>query len=139
MVILADGNVVTGKSISGGSVTLDRKASRAHVGKKYISDIETLNVEAPQGTIQGKPTKMSQVVVRFEKSRGLLIGPDTDKLEEMKQRENEDMGEPTTLLTGDKKILLKPAWNSNGRLFLRQNNPLPMTILAIIPDLEAGD
>jgi hypothetical protein len=139
VVILADGNVVTGKSVSGGGITLDRKASRVHVGKKFISDIETLNVEAPDGTIQGKATKMSQVVVRFEKSRGLLIGPDSGKLEEMKQRENEAMGEPTALLTGDKKILLKPAWNSNGRLFLRQNNPLPMTILAIIPDLEVGD
>lgn len=139
VVILADGNVITGKSVSGGAITLDRKASRVHVGKKYIADLETLNVEAPDGTVQGKPTKIPQVTVRFEKSRGLLVGPDTSRLEEMKQRENEAMGEPTALLTGDKKIQLQPNWNSNGRIFLRQNNPLPMTILAIIPDIFAGD
>ena len=137
--LLADGNVVAGKSVSGGSITLDRKASRIHAGLKFISDVETLNVEAPDGTIQGKHTKIPKVVVRFEQSRGLLIGPDSGNLVEMKQRETEVMGEPTQLLTGDKDIILKPSWNSNGRVFLRQNNPLPMTILAIIPDIEVGD
>ena len=138
VVILANGNVVTGKTVTAGKITLDRRASRVHVGKKYISDIETLNVEAPRGTIQGKPTKISQVTVRFEKSRGLLIGPSTSDLVEMKQREFEAIGAPTELLTGDKEIKLKPSWNTNGRLFLRQNNPLPMTILAIIPNVIAG-
>tara|TARA_Y100000310_G_scaffold25627_1_gene24511 strand:+ start:5011 stop:7914 length:2904 start_codon:yes stop_codon:yes gene_type:complete len=140
VVILANGNVITGSSVSGGSITLAEKASRVHVGKKYISDIETLDVEAPDGgTIQGRKKKISNVTVRFEKSRGLLIGPSTSQLVEMQQREFEVMGAPTELLTGDKKINLKPNWNSNGRLFLRQNNPLPMTILALVPDITVGD
>ena len=139
VVILADGNVVTGKTVTAGVVTLDRKASRVHLGLKMVADIETLDVEAPDGTIQGKPKKLGRVVVRFEKSRGLLIGPTSARLVEMKQRESEDMGTPTALLTGDKAITLKPDWNSNGRLFLRQNNPLPMTILAVIPDIDVGD
>jgi len=136
--ILADGNVITGKSVSAGAVTLDRKASRVHVGIQMVADFETLNVEAPDGTIQGRPTKMSYVTVRFEKSRGLLVGPDTSRLVEMKQRENETMGTPTALLTGDKKIILKPDWNSNGRIFMRQPYPLPITILAVIPDVQVG-
>ena len=137
--VLADGNVITNLSVSGGSITMVRKASRVHVGLKYISDIETLNVEAPDGTIQGKKIKFPRVVIRFKRSRGLLVGPNSNQLVEMKQRENEVMGAPTALLTGDKNITLKPAWNSNGRLFIRQNNPLPMTILAVIPDIEVGD
>ena len=138
VIILADGNVVTGKSVSGGAVTLDRKASRVHLGIPVVSDIETLNVESPNGTIQGRPSKMAHVTVRLEKSRGLLIGPDTSRLVEMKQRQNEVMGAPTALLTGDKRITLKPDWNSNGRLFLRQPYPLPLTVLAIIPDIDVG-
>jgi hypothetical protein len=139
VVILADGNVVTGKSVSGGSVTLSRKASRVHVGKKFISDIETLNVEAPTATIQGKLSKISKATIRFEKSRGLLVGPSSSRLVEMKQRENETLGTPTALLTGDKEIRMLPDWNTNGRLFLRQKDPLPMTILAIVPDIEVAD
>lgn len=137
--VLADGNSVTGHTVSAGKITLARKASRVHVGLKMVADVETLDVEAPDGTIQGKKKKLPSVVVRFEKSRGLLVGPDSTRLAEMKQRESETMGTPTALLTGDKKITLKPHWNSNGRLLLRQQNPLPMTILAVVPDIEIGD
>lgn len=138
--ILADGDVITGKTVSAtGSVTLDRKASRVHLGLKYITDIETLNVEAANGTIQGKPKKIPSAVFRFENSRGLLYGPDSSRLSEIKQRENEVMGQPTALLTGDKKVDFKPDWNSNGRVFMRQNKPLPLTILAVIPDIDIGD
>jgi len=105
-----------------------------------VSTLETLDLASPGGnTIQSFKKKMSYVTVKFNKSRGLLIGPDTSKLVEMKQRENEKMGEPTTLLSGKKEIHLEPNWNSNGRLVLRQVNPLPMTILAIVPDVELGD
>lgn len=137
--ILANGNVVTGKTVTDGKVTLDEKASRVHLGKKMVSDVETLNVEAPEGTIQGKLTKISQVAVRVTRTRGLLIGPTSDKLVEMKWRKLENMDEPTAMLTGDNIQILPPTWRSNGRFFIRQNSPLPFTILALIPDLEVQD
>ena len=150
--VLADGNVLSGKvvaSVTGGvGITLSTAASRVHIGLGYVSDIglgyvsdvETLNVEIPtqEGTIQGKLVKMNNVVVRFQDSRGLRIGPDEDHLVEMKQREFEVMGAPTALLTGDKKIILKSDWNSNGRLFMRQQDPLPLTILAVVSDVRVG-
>lgn len=138
VVALADGNVVSGLTVTAGTIALAEAASKVHVGLAYVAEVETLNVEAPQGTLQGKKTKIAEVVVRFEKSRGLMIGPSSDKLVTMKQREFEVMGEPTELLTGDKRITLKPDWNSNGRCFMRQSDPLPMTILAVIPDLTVG-
>jgi hypothetical protein len=79
------------------------------------------------------------VTVRFERSRGLWAGPSFTELTEMKQREFEDYGEPTSLLTGDKEIMLPPDWNSNGRIALRQRDPLPMTILAIMPHVVLED
>jgi len=51
------------------------------------------------------------------------------------QREFEPIGEPTALLTGDKEIRIFSNWNKTGRIFLRQKDPLPMTILALIPDM----
>ena len=138
IIILANGSVVRGETVSGGSVTLDFKASRVHFGLPYVSDIETLNVEAPSGTIQGKKTKISEVVVRMEKTRGILIGPDNDHLTEIKFRQEENMGVPTNMFTGDKKQPLPPDWNSNGRVFIRQREPLPMGILAVIPSIQIG-
>ena len=136
--ILADGNVISNLSVSNGSVTLPRKFSRIHIGLSNTADVELLNVEAPQGTIQGYKKKIAKVVVRFFKSRGMFIGPSVDKLSEMKQRELEDIGDPTNLLTGDKEIIITPSWNTNGRVFMRQKEPLPMNILAVIPTFDIG-
>lgn len=138
--ILADGNVLPKQQVAThGILNLSRRYSRLHIGLSYTSDIETLNVETQPRTTQGAMKKISQVTVRFARSRGLLIGSDTDNLVEMKQREFEALGEPTALLTGDKLIKLLPEWNTDGRLFLRQKDPLPMTILAIVPEVEFED
>jgi hypothetical protein len=135
---LADGNVIDDVVVTNGAITLSRKFSRVHAGLKYISDVETLDIEAPSGTIQSVLKKVNKVTARMERSRGLLIGPTFTELAEMRQREFEDMGDPTDLLTGDKEIILHPNWNSNGRICFRQRDPLPMTMLALIPDLTLG-
>ena len=41
-----------------GSISFDRKFSRFHIGLKYISDIETLPLEARTGTIQDRKLKV---------------------------------------------------------------------------------
>lgn len=139
VVALCDGDVVEGLTVSEGTVTFDRRFSRIHVGLRYISDIETLPPESPRGTIQGKDVRVPVVTVRLKDSRGLLIGPDCNNLREMKQRENERMGEPTALLTGDKEIPIYSDWSKQGRVFMRQIYPLPLTLTAHIPFIEEGD
>lgn len=149
--ILADGNPLPPVSIAEATdarpttvvvdarLVLGTAASRVHIGLKYIADLETLNVEASSGTIQGKRTKISKVISRFKKSRLPLVGPDADNLVPMKQRDTEPLGAPIALLTGDNVTTIAPDWNSNGRVFYRQNQPLPTTWLAVIPDILTGD
>ena len=146
--LVTDGSVSTPADVSGApggngvlnaSITLLERASRVHIGRLYISDIETLDPTVGEGTVQGKIKRIPRVVIRFKKSRLGLIGPNSSQLTKMKQRENEPLGGPTALLTGDKKQILPPKWNSNGRLFYRQIDPLPVTILAIIPDMGTED
>lgn len=139
VVALADGNVVSGKTVSGGVITLSSKASRVHVGLRYVSDLQTLDPEFPGQTIQGKPIRVPRATIRFKDSRGLAIGPTFEDLEEMKQREFEVYGQPTQLLTGDKEIDLESDWETGGRICMRQIHPLPMTILAVVPFLDVGD
>ena len=125
-----------------GKITFPSLAGRIHVGIPYITDIETLDIEASsQGvpTIQDKLINVSEVVVRFYKSRLPLVGPNSNSLLQMKQRDGEKMGEPTQLLSGKKRYSIKPSWNSNGRLFFRQRLPLPLTILEVIPNGELED
>ncbi len=139
--ILADGNVVSSKTVSGGAVTLTTAASRVHVGLGYVSDVETLSMEMSGrdlGTLQGRKKKINDVTIRFLRSRGLFIGPNFDNLTEMKWRENEVLGAPTELLTGDKKQALNPDWDTGGRVAIRQQYPLPMEVQAIIPNITIG-
>ena len=125
--------------VTDGKITLCNRASRLHVGWRYISDVETLDIETQSGTVQGKIKRIPSVTIRFKKSRLGLVGPDKFHLTTILQRDQEAMGQPTTLLTGDKQVKLEPQWNSHGRIFYRQLDPLPFTILAIIPDLNLED
>jgi len=49
------------------------------------------------------------------------------------------MSDPIDLLSGDLYINLRGNWNSQGQILVRQVNPLPMTILAIIQQWDQGD
>jgi hypothetical protein len=141
LVGLLDGNTVSGLEVdSDGVIELPHPTSRAHIGLRFISDMETLDIEAPGGaTLQGHMKRINFVVVKFERTRGLLIGPNSDHMFELKQRDAEVYGEPTRLLTGNTApIFLESAWNSNGRIFMRQRYPLPFTVLSIIPNFEVG-
>ena len=137
--VLADGIPVTGHTVSStGTITLATRASRVHVGLNYTSDVETLNIETPQGTSQGRPKKISDVTVRFYRSRGIYYGRDFTKMHQLTQTDFGVLGATPGLFTGDIPVDFPPDWESNGRMAFRQRLPLPMTIVAIIPNLEVG-
>jgi hypothetical protein len=140
--LLIDGHVAT-RTVSNGQISVgdgyDGCACIVYVGLQYCCDIETLNIEAPQGTIQSKLKKITNVMLRFYKSRLPQVGPDRANLVAMKQRSDEQYGEYPTLLSGDRVINILPQWNSNGRLLIRQCDPVPLTVLAVVPDVEISE
>lgn len=139
LAILADGSVHPPRTVVDGSITLQRAASEIHAGLGYVSDIETLDlVSQVGGAGQAKQKKISALTLKVELSRGFWAGNTEDTLTEFKQRTDEDYGVPTRMTTGIEKIILDPAWKSNGRLLVRQIDPLPLTILAVIPSVSIG-
>ena len=130
---LANGGVVNGLTVSAGAVTLPSAASRVHIGLPYTAEIETLDMEAdPANTIQGKTKRVSTLTVRTENSASFFAGPTSANLVAMMQGLN-------TLTTGDLAMTVRPKWNTNGRLFIQQSDPLPITILAVIPEFSVGN
>jgi hypothetical protein len=136
--ILGDGNVFPEAVMTNGSVTISQPVSKATIGLGFICDIETLNPDSAATTIQGKEKRIGKVVLKVENTRGLKVGPNSSLLREIKERRNELYGEPIAPITGDEDVLIDPSWNSNGRVFVRQENPLPATLLAIIPRIDIG-
>jgi hypothetical protein len=149
--ILGDGFVVGSpynaayelRTVTNGTITLDKPYAVIHAGLPIIADLETLNIESTQTeTMADKKKNVTAVSVYLEASRGLWMGskPPTDDsvdplqgLTELKIRKDESGDDPIELLTDTVTINIRPEWNSNGRVFLRQVDPLPLTILAVAP------
>ena len=136
--ILADGNVEAQQTVASGAITISNPASKIHIGLPIQADVQTLNLELGQPTQQGKKKSISEVTLRVEESRGGKIGYDSDHLTEFKQRAYEPYGTATSLKTGDISVTMPSTWASEGSIFFRQDDPLPMTLLAVIPEVSVG-
>ena len=137
--ILADGAVHPQKTVSSGAITLDRAASVVHVGLPYNSDLNTLPMALQVEAFgQGRVKNLNHVWLRVLESSGIFAGPSADQLVEAKQRTVEPYGSPPNLKTQDIKIMLTPQWQDNGQLFVRQTDPLPLTVVALTLEVAMG-
>ena len=101
------------------------------IGEKSLLDVKTNQIPILEKSI-------SSVTLRVEKSRGGKIGYDADNLTEFKQRAYEAYGTATSLKTGDIRVTIPSTWSIEGSIFYRQDDPLPMTLLAVIPEVSVG-
>jgi len=152
--VFADGFVVASpnnssyavRTVTDGVLSLGRCYAKIHAGLPITSDIETLDIDSSAGNLVDKNKIVSAVTVYLEKSRGGFFGPknpDTNTrnedddplfgLIEMKPRNVEGYDDPAALKTGPVEIAILPEWNSNGRVFIRQTDPLPMSLVAVAP------
>jgi len=123
-----------------GEITLTVAASRVHAGLRYLADLETLDIEIGlnTGTAQGTLSKVSLLQLRFLNSRGGWIGPDSEHLDEITQRTDEPLGSPVELQSGFYEQPITGGYSKGGRVFFRQVDPLPVTILAVVPRVSVG-
>ena len=62
----------------------------------------------------------------------------TDSLDPIVLRTNEPLGSAENLFTGDAEMALNAGYSKGGRVFIRQSDPLPITVLAVIPSVMVG-
>ena len=137
--ILADGAVHPQRVVSSGEISLERAASVVHLGLPYESDLNTLPLALQVEALgQGRVKNLNHVWLRVLESSGIFAGPSADKLVEAKQRTTEPYGTPPNLKTQDIKIMLTPEWQDNGQLFVRQSDPLPLTIVGLTLEVAMG-
>lgn len=149
--VFADGFVVaspnnakyTTVTVEDGAITLPDPYTVIHVGLPITADLETLDVDTFQGeTMIDKAKMMGKVSMWVEKSRGAWVGPrppsddDENPLEDLTEvtpRSTEDYDEPPSLDVEKMEVSILPEWNTNGRVFVRQVDPLPLSVLGIAP------
>jgi len=106
-----------------------------HVGYSYTSTLETLRLEAgaDDGVAQGKIKRIHGVTARFFKTVGAELGPDINNLDRLPFRDSSmAMNQAVPLFTGDKEIYFPSGYENDARVVVRQSQPLPMTVLAIM-------
>lgn len=136
---LCDGSVNPEAVVTGGSITLSSPAVIAHVGLPYTSRMETLDAEDLQGeTWSDKKRKIHAVGVRVKDTRGLWLGVDDGELVEHIDDSAEDFDDPILPFTGLIEENVDTTWEKSGKIVIEQRDPLPMTVLAIIPKGKIG-
>jgi hypothetical protein len=140
--VLADGAVHPDCVVDSGTIDLQWEASKIHVGLGYTSKLQTMRLEAgsQDGTAQGKVKRVHSAAVRFYNTVGGKMGIDEATLDRIPFRSTGDnMNEAVPMFNGDKIIKLPGGYNRDGRLWIEQDQPLPMTVLAIMPQLVTND
>jgi len=139
--ILGEGSPLGTAVVSSGAITVT-ETSKAQVGLTYNSDLLTLryDVGAVDGTAQGKLQRIHRLIIRVYQTLGGKVGIDADNLDPLIYRKGGNaMDTAIPLYDGDIEIEWDGEYDTESLVFIRQDQPIPMTIEAIMPQLETQD
>ena len=147
--ILADGathpvkSVSSGPVMTGGSLTLDRAATKAQIGLPYNSTLQTMRIEgrgSDEGTSQSRTKRINEVTLRLYKSVGVTVGSKLTNMERISFRSSADsMDTAVPAFTGDKQVEFRGDFETDGYIYVQQTQPLPLTVLSIYPRVMTND
>jgi hypothetical protein len=161
---LADGNVIQMQPVVGGTIMLPQPASAIIVGLPFLPQAQSMHADLPGQMIQGKRKRIQGVTTRFANTRGALLGQDQpiaavqpnqaelpwnvspNLMTELLPYGNDvAAGLAAPLFTGDHYSSIAGDYTttdgqpSPAMVAVMQPNPLPLEILAFIPELDVGD
>lgn len=164
--IMMDGSVLTSPNdiidyakftVTGGKITLPEGVYGAIfiIGRPVIADVETLNMSTvEQSPVTLESLTVNKLYIKVFKSRGLYVGPifpetkyeekDGSSVKGMESLDKRLVPEYNPLLGN---VYAKPltmriekniigSWKSQGKICIRQVDPLHFEIVSIIPDVE---
>lgn len=140
--ILANGASHPDKTVSGGSISLDFSVTTAAIGYGFTSNMQTMRIESgsQDGTSQGKPKRIHGITVRLDQTVGFEVGNDSGSIDRVYFRDSSmAMDQAVPLFTGDKEIEFDGGYKDDDRIYIRQTQPLPLTVLALYPRMNTFD
>ena len=142
--VLADGTVHPAVTVTTGEITLNRTYSLVVCGLPYTAEVRPNLVDTPAqeaGSALGRTTRATNVAIDFYKSLGGYVGrvdsEDGEQEEEVLFRVPSDkIGQAVPLFTGWYTLSFPEGFDTSVDYFIRQKQPLPMTIRAVIDEVE---
>lgn len=133
--VIGDGAVYPDATVANGQITISPAATEIEVGLNYDSKLVTVSPEIPAlGTVLSKRQHWNQIAVLLENSLGVTIFGDVVSF----RKSSDPMDAAPPLFSGFKKTTHQGI-DDTGRITIEQTQPLPLTILAVIGDLNIGE
>ncbi len=136
--ILANGQVHPDKVVGGGQVSLDYKASIVNVGFGYESILKPMALELglEDGTSQSREKRIHRLAINVLDSLGMQVSRSTTNYDSISFRDADDsMDDSPPLFSGWHLIGFEGDHGLEGDIVIKQDEPLPLTILSIVPKL----
>jgi len=140
--VLANGSTHPDRTVTNGSITLARSSTKVKVGLPYTSILQTMRIDAgsQNGTSQAKTKRIYNITVRLYESIGVEVGPDLNNMEAIPFRSSAQlMDTAIPVYTGDKEVEFRGNYETDGHIYVRQTQPLPLTVLSLYPELITND
>lgn len=145
--ILADGAVEPPQTVSGGQITLSRIAHKVQAGLAYSSVMKSakLAVGAQGGTAVAQPKRINRVDLVLNRSFGVRVGSDDNDLKPVAgaalypatfRTIDDTVAAAPPLMTGEVSVPIPGGHRSDPRVVIRQDQPLPLEVLAIVPHVH---
>lgn len=129
--VIAGGEYLGTQVVTGGVVTLTEAATEVEVGLHYDSTATTMRPAIKGENIEGVPRSWDKLSARVHKTKGGTINGKAITYAPGTLGVN-------TLYTGDVKVTAQ-GWSTDGRVTIAQNEPYPMTVLALYGTISIGD
>ena len=125
--------------VANSTITLSDYYNTVHAGLNYVSKLQPMKLEIPGQNISGRTKRVTDITCRFYNTLQCKYGSTEDSLLDVFSftDDNDDDIEGTqTLFSGDRKQEFDGDYETQGNIYLQVDEPLPCTILAIIPEFE---
>jgi hypothetical protein len=140
--IWADGSRHPNRVVVDGAISLERSCSTVHVGLQSDAYIRTLPAKAgaANGYTSGKMKSIARVRPEFYNTIGGKAGQTLDRLEDVNIRASNDrMDETPAMFTGTGDVSFDRTHDRKAQFYIVQDLPGPMTILALMPEIDGTD
>jgi hypothetical protein len=152
----------TAITVSSGSITLNDSllGSHVHVGRPFTCDVETLDIDTvEQRPVINESMTINKMYIRVFRTRGFYVSsrfPADDTLDglDITDMHSVDMGDISLLdsdyedanpIIGDRydqpvdkriEVTMPGDWDTQGKICIRNVDPIHFEILSIMPDVE---
>lgn len=136
--VVADGVVMQRQIVASGQITLSRTAKAAQIGLPFEATVETLTPEIAGGTgsAQGNSMRIGEVTLRFFETTGVEINGQVVAFRNLGKAQ---LDKPAPLFTGDHRIESLGWERGKAMLTIKQKQPLPFHLLAVIKKFTVND